>query len=189
HTGFDSAPGELETELILRSAQLRDPVLEALQVPVLRCGAVMRPGSDAESEAVAALAENARRNGVEADLREDGSLEVPGEAVTDPVAYTLALGLAAHGHGARFSSSFRVAAIEQLEDGLLLRADDGESVRCRAAVNCAGLFADDVARMAGDDSFAIYPRKGEFLVFDPGDDWLEQILLPVPSRGTKGVLV
>ena len=43
HTGFDSVPGELETELILRSAALRDPVLEVLRVPVLRCGALMRP--------------------------------------------------------------------------------------------------------------------------------------------------
>jgi glycerol-3-phosphate dehydrogenase len=189
HTGFDSAPGELETEMILRSAQLRDPVLEALKVPVLRCGALMRPGDDAEHEAAAALAENAQRNGVEANLREDGSLEVPGEAVTDPVAHTLALGVAAHGHGARFRASFRVARIEQVEDGLLVRADDGESIRCRAAVNCGGLFADDVARLVGDESFEIYPRKGEFLVFDPGDDWLEQILLPVPSKGTKGVLV
>ncbi len=34
HTGFDSIPGELETELILRAAELRDPVLEALGVPV-----------------------------------------------------------------------------------------------------------------------------------------------------------
>src|ERR671924_359134 len=38
HTGFDSAPGELETELILRSSALREPVLHALGVPVLRCG-------------------------------------------------------------------------------------------------------------------------------------------------------
>src|SRR2546421_12633486 len=65
HTGFDSAPGELETEMILRSGQLRDPVLEALNVPVLRCGALMRPRDDAESRAVAALAENAQQNGVE----------------------------------------------------------------------------------------------------------------------------
>src|SRR3954453_19997174 len=41
HTGFDSVPGELETELILRAAALRDPVLEALRVPVLRCGALV----------------------------------------------------------------------------------------------------------------------------------------------------
>src|SRR4051794_16664090 len=82
HTGFDSPPGELETELILRAAELRDPVLEALGVPVLRCGALMR-------DAPGAMAENAARNGVAASMRDDGALEVPGEAVTDPVAYTL----------------------------------------------------------------------------------------------------
>jgi glycerol-3-phosphate dehydrogenase len=42
HTGFDSTMGELETQLILRSAELRDPVLEALGVPVRRCGALVR---------------------------------------------------------------------------------------------------------------------------------------------------
>src|SRR6266576_2194838 len=43
HTGFDSTPGELETELILRAGALRDPVLAALGVPARRCGALMRP--------------------------------------------------------------------------------------------------------------------------------------------------
>src|SRR2546421_2730790 len=76
HTGFDSPPGELETELILRAAALRDPVLDALDVPVLRCGALLRPGADA-------LAANARLNGVETRIHEDGALEVPGETVTD----------------------------------------------------------------------------------------------------------
>src|SRR5919201_1660698 len=46
HTGFDSVPGELETELILRSSSLRDPVLEALGVPVLRCGVLVFPTID-----------------------------------------------------------------------------------------------------------------------------------------------
>ncbi len=53
------------------------------------------------------------------------------------------------------------------------------------AVNCAGLHADEVARLAGDDSFEIYPRKGEFFVFDPPAP-LERILLPVPTERTKG---
>jgi len=55
-------------------------------------------------------------------------------------------------------------------------------------VNCAGLGADEVARLAGDDSFEIYPRKGEFLVFEVPAE-LERILLPVPTKRTKGVLV
>src|SRR5437868_5483330 len=50
HTGFDSVPGELETELILRSAELRDPVLAALRVPALRCGAFMAPHDAAERD-------------------------------------------------------------------------------------------------------------------------------------------
>jgi glycerol-3-phosphate dehydrogenase len=190
HTGFDSPPGELETELILRSAMLRDSVLAALDVPVLRCGALMRPAEAAQREPVAELAANARRNRVEVLLRGDGVLEVPGEAVTDPVAYTLALAAAAQRHGAELRAPFRVAAVDHEDGGLVLQAAGGQLVRCRVAVNCAGLEADEVARLAGDDSFEVYPRKGEFLVFDPPDgELLERILLPVPTKRTKGVLV
>ena len=73
---------------------------------------------------------------------------------------------------------------------LLVRSQDGAAVSALAAVNCAGLQADAVARMTGDYSFAIYPRKGEFLVFDqPTGSRLDRILLPVPTKRTKGVLV
>jgi glycerol-3-phosphate dehydrogenase len=183
HTGFDSAPGELETELILRSAALRDPVLDALGLPVLRCGALMR-GAPAE------MVENARRNGVEVRLRDDGALEVPGEAVTDPVRYTLALGAAAERHGAELRTGAPVSAIAREGEGLALDYAGGERVVCDVAVNCAGLRADEVARLAGDDSFEVYPRKGEFLVFEPpAGEPLERILLPVPTKRTKGMLV
>ncbi|MCW3048893.1 MAG: putative dehydrogenase, partial [Solirubrobacterales bacterium] len=64
-------------------------------MPELRCGAVLRPGSKAEQATVFGLAENAARNGVAVTVGADGALEVPGEAVTDPVAYTLALAGAA----------------------------------------------------------------------------------------------
>jgi glycerol-3-phosphate dehydrogenase len=190
HTGFDSPPGELETELILRSAALRDPLLAALDLPVLRCGALLRALDEADRAQVAAIAANARANAVAVTLRQDGALEVPAEAVTDPVAYTLALVEAAVGLGAELRAPFSVAAIGRSAGGLELSDEAGGSLRARVAVNCAGLHADDVARLVGDDSFAIYPRKGEFLVFDPPPDHpLERILLPVPTKRTKGVLV
>jgi glycerol-3-phosphate dehydrogenase len=189
HTGFDSPPGELETELILKAAKFRDPMLRALAVPVLRCGAVVRPLDDSQREAVAALAGNADRNGVEARLTDNRALEVPGEAATDPIAFTAGLAAAAVRHGADLLTSFRVAAIAPGARPLRLEAEDGRRVECRVAVNCAGLYADRVARLAGDDSFEIYPRKGEFLVFDPPGETLERILLPVPTKRTKGVLV
>ena len=190
HTGFDSPPGELETESILRSAALRDAVLDKLAVPVLRCGALLRPPPGGDREAVLAIAANARRNGVETRVREDGALEVPGEAVTDPVRYTLGLAAAAERHGAQVRTRFRVVAVESASDELELSDAGGESLRARLLVNCAGLRADEVARLLGDDSFEIYPRKGEFLVFEPPDgEALEHILLPVPTERTKGVLV
>jgi glycerol-3-phosphate dehydrogenase len=141
HTGFDSQPGELETRLILRAAELREPVVEALGIPVWRCGAVLR----------------------------DRVIE--GESVTDPVRFTRALAAAAEACGAEVQTGVRVT----------------ERPDAQVTVNCAGLYADEVARLYGDDSFEIYPRKGEFFVFD--DIELDRILLPTPTRRTKGVLV
>jgi glycerol-3-phosphate dehydrogenase len=140
HTGFDSPPGELETRLILRSAELRDEVIEALGIPVRRCGAVLN------------------------------DRVIAGESITDPVHFTRALAAAAQACGAEIRTGERVT--ERLP-GL--------------AVNCAGLYADEVARLYGDDSFEIYPRKGEFFAFD--GIALDRILLPAPTRRTKGVLV
>jgi glycerol-3-phosphate dehydrogenase len=179
HTGFDSEPGELETRLIRRSVALRDPVLDAIGVTVLRCGATLRPRDAGERAQVAALAGRAAANGVEVTL--GATLEVPGEAVTDPVAFTRALAAAAATCGAQVRCSTPVTSVRAIPGGLAVN-----EVECRFAVNCAGLFADEIARLAGDDSFDIYPRKGEFFVFEGS---LARILLPVPDERTKGVLV
>ena len=190
HTGFDSAPGELETRLILRSAQLRDPVVDALGIPLGRCGAVLQVSDSEERATAARLAAGAERNGVAVELAGDGALLVPGESLTDPVLYTRALLSAAEDLGAESRMGWRVAAISRTPGGLELEEPGGGRLRAHVVVNCAGLRADEVAGMAGDHSFEIYPRKGEFLVFDPPDGRvLEQILLPVPTARTKGVLV
>lgn len=162
HTGFDSTPGTLETACILRGAALREEVLPALGVPVLRCGARMRgaPG-------------RYPLNGVEA-RREGEDLVVPGEHVTDPVHVTLAYAAAAQRHGAVVRPGARVEGPGDVE---------GFDV----VVNAAGVGAGAVAAALGDDSFATYPRKGEFFAFDVEPP--SEILLPVPSPGTKGVLV
>ncbi|HEY5820907.1 MAG TPA: FAD-dependent oxidoreductase [Propionibacteriaceae bacterium] len=190
HTGFDSTPGQLETQLILRSAELRPAVLEALGVPVLRCGAVLEPHRAQDDEVIARLAEGARANGVEVRIRADGSLIVPGESITDPVAFTRALVASAAARGAQVETDAQVVGISQRADGLSLHLVDGRAVDCAVAINCAGLYADEVARLVGDDSFEIYPRKGEFFVFElPGGKRLDRIVLPVPTKRTKGVLV
>jgi len=146
-------------------------MLEALGVPFDRRGAVLRPRSAADHETVRGLYDNARGNGVEVALDEDGALHVPGEGMTDPVAFTLALAGAAVGHGARLALGAPVASPPAAD----------------LVVNAAGLGAGRVGRLFGDDSFDVHPRKGEFLVFDVAPP--ERILLPVPTARTKGVLV
>ncbi|PWJ49535.1 glycerol-3-phosphate dehydrogenase [Quadrisphaera granulorum] len=191
HTGFDSAPGHLETALILRSARIRPAVLQRLEVPVLHCGAALQPRSPAERDVVTELYRNARSNGIEVALREsDGALLVPDESVTDPVAFTRAMAASAETAGARVELNARVVGIDRHTDSLTAHLADGRAVRGAAAINCAGLHADDVARLVGDRSFQIYPRKGEFFVFElPDGAQLDHIILPVPSARTKGVLV
>ncbi len=191
HTGFDSTPGALETEMILRSGQLRPEVIEALNIPVTHSGAELVPKCGEDHETISGLYKNATTNGVEVHLREsDGALLVPGESVTDPVAYTLSLARSADAAGGRIELQARVTGIDQHADGLYLRLANGIIVNTQVAINAAGLHADDVARLVGDNSFEIYPRKGEFLVFElPGGNTLDHIVLPVPTKRTKGVLV
>ncbi len=193
HTGFDSRPGELETRLILRAAQLRPQLLRELGLEVWRCGALLAPHGGQEREAVATLAANARTNGVEAVAEGGGSLRVPGETVSDPLAFVQALAAAAQAGGAEVRLGAQVVGLAAGTDadGIDLALSSGEHLCAGAVVNCAGLFADELAHAAGDELPAIYPRKGEFLVFEPppGEPPLEQILLPVPSSMGKGVLV
>ncbi len=194
HTGFDSKPGELETQLILRAAALREELVEDLGVGVWRCGARLTPRSDGERETVERLAENARGNGVEVQRDTDGSLLVPGESVTNPVAFVRALAGAAQAGGTVVRLEALVTGLAAAPNpgagGLVVELQTGERLQVSAAVNCAGLHADEVASTAGDDLLEVYPRKGEFLVFSaPRNPGLEQILLPVPSAMGKGVLV
>src|SRR4030095_6821165 len=120
HTGFDSPPGELETEMILRAGELRGTVFEDLHVPIRRCGAVLRPANDDEAAVVRQIAQNAETNGVDVALDDDGALHVPGEAITDPVAYTRALVAAAVAGGAEARTSVPVERIARLGEGLAL---------------------------------------------------------------------
>ena len=191
HTGFDSTPGELETELILRSAALRGELLDELGVESWRCGALLAPSSSEETAAVERLAANARTNGVEAHLDGDGALSVPGEAVSDPVAFVHALARAAQTGDATVQLGARVVGLASRSGGgVVVELAGGESVHAQASVNCAGLYADEVAGMASEQPVSVYPRKGEFLVFElPEGEPLERILLPIPSSLGKGVLV
>ncbi|MDA0270633.1 MAG: NAD(P)/FAD-dependent oxidoreductase [Chloroflexi bacterium] len=83
----------------------------------------------------------------------------PSTGVVDAFAYARSLESAARGHGALFAYHHRVTAIERISGGFRLTlADAGgaeTTLACAAIVNSAGLYAPEVAALAG------YPLDGD----------------------------
>ena len=194
HTGFDSTPGTLETRMILEQGTRWRGIFDALGVPYRIPGALLVATDEAQLGRLPTLAANARRNGVETRLLDAaqvkelepgaaavGGLLVPGEAITDP--FEVVSRLLATGPETRLN--WPVRRVEQDGEKAVVTGASG-SVSASFVVNCAGLYADEVA----GDTFSISARRGEFVVFAKGTaELVNHILLPVPSEQTKGVLV
>lgn len=64
------------------------------------------------------------------------------------------------------------------------------SFRTSYLINAAGLYADEISRMAGVGGFEIIPRKGEeFLLDKKREHLVNHVLYPLPTENSKGVLV
>lgn len=63
-------------------------------------------------------------------------------------------------------------------------------VCARYVVNAAGIYADEIAKMAGDDSIRIHPRRGEYLLLDRECGGLvSHTIFRTPSKKGKGILI
>ena len=204
HTGFDAPPGTLEARLLAEARTLWPPVVESLHIPYLQTGALMVATGEEE---LAILEDDiipkARRNGLilqrlrPAEILESapyinpsilGGVLIEGEGVIDPFWTTRAYGENAVMNGARVFTGESVTALTVEERRVIVQTGSGLSFTASLVVNAAGLWADEVARMAGDDSFTLAPRKGQFIIVEE-DHGVSQIVLPVPTRISKGILV
>ena len=199
HTGFDSEPGTFETRMIRDQARRWPQIFDDLDIPYRVPGALLLAHDEAALGQLDGIARKAETNGVptqrldaaatrraEPHSRALGSLLIPGEAITDPYEVVTRL---LHGSDVRLGWTVQGIEVAQSSEaarrGVRVWGPQGE-LRARFAVNCAGLFADEV----GGDDFSITPRRGEFVVFGPGTASLARhILLPLPTAFTKGVLV
>jgi glycerol-3-phosphate dehydrogenase len=63
-------------------------------------------------------------------------------------------------------------------------------VEARIVINAAGLHSDEIARMVGDDSFTVHPRRGEYVLLDKEcGALLSHTIFRTPSKMGKGILV
>ncbi len=204
HTGFDARPGTTEAAMLRRAAALWPAVIEELGVPFLEVGALMLARDASETSRLRTeVAANATALGVETELlgrdelREvapfvsDGAvaaLSVPAEAVIDPFWLTRRYAEAGIVGGARVRTDAPVVGLEVGPRGVTVHTQGGGSVVADQVFNCAGLWADAVAVLAGDDSFSLRPRRGQFLVSEETFG-VDRIVLPLPGPMGKGMLV
>lgn len=204
HTGFDAPPGTLEARLLAEARGLWPDVIDDLHIPYLQTGAVMVATDRGEMEAIEReVVPKAERNGVTLQrLTGDeiraaiptvspaarGGVLVAGEGVIDPFWTTRAYAENAIRNGARVWLGEGITAVTPARDEVMVETDAGRVLRARLVVNAAGLWSDEVARLAGDTSFRITPRKGQFIITEE-EHGIGQIVLPVPNRVSKGILV
>ena len=204
HTGFDSKPGTIESTMLRRAAALWPAVIEELSVPFLPLGALMLARTpDEAGRLTSEIAANATLLGVSTEwldraavrdlapyLAEDvtAALSIPGEGVLDPFWLTRAFAEAAIAGGAEVRLGQAVVGLKLADEAITVQLADGSTIEAEQVVDAAGLRADDVARLAGDTSFGITPRKGQFLVSEETFG-VDRIVLPIPGPKGKGMLV
>ncbi|MEV6898799.1 NAD(P)/FAD-dependent oxidoreductase [Amycolatopsis sp. NPDC051372] len=205
HTGFDATPGTTESRLVARGYRLLSDYAAKAGIPVEPLGALLVAWDEEQLAALPRLAEKAAANGyhetrlldsAELARREPhlgpgalAALEVPGESIICPWTTTLAFATEAVRHGAELLLGHTVTGAEPGADHTVLHTDRGP-VRARYVVNAAGLGSDHVHAMFGHESFTITPRRGQLIVFDKlARSLVNHILLPVPTKMGKGVLV
>jgi glycerol-3-phosphate dehydrogenase len=206
HSGFDAPPGTLEARLVPRGHGLLTEYAARVGIPLERTGALLVAWSDEQRKAFAGLVEKAHANGyhainqlpVEELYRREahlgkgatGALEVPDEGLVCPFTTPLAFATEAVLAGCELRRNAPVTRIERLEGGGFRLEAGGETLTTRYLVNAAGIHADELHRLLGNDGLTITPRRGELIVFDKlARPLVGHIILAVPTHATKGVLV
>ncbi len=206
HAGFDAKEGSLKARLNVRGSKMMEEYARGLGVKYKRNGSLVVGFSEEDKETLLELMARGESNGVEGlcVLNRDEILEIEpnvGEGVryalfapTGAIICPYELCMAALGNamdnGAELYTSFEVVGIEMCGDAFKLSAKDGRTLTAKYVVNCAGVYSDEVARMVGDDSFSVHPRRGEYLLLDKEcGSLISHTVFRCPSKMGKGILV
>jgi glycerol-3-phosphate dehydrogenase len=205
HTGFDSSPGTLESRLVRRGHELMSAYATCTGIPIEPTGALLVAWTPEELDKLPSLQDRAVRNGytkcelvdVDEVYRQVpalgdgalGGLTVPDESIICPWTATLALATDARLRGAELLLNRTVTGLEH-HDGITTLETTSGNVMAQWVVNAAGLGCDLVDQLFGYQRFIVTPRRGELFVFDKlARPLVDKIVLPVPSKLGKGVLV
>ena len=201
HAGIYYPQGSLKAELCVEGAARLYDFCAREGVPHERCGKLVLPADPADLAPLEALERNGSRNGVEGltivdaafvrarepHVRASAALWSPNSGRLDASALVLALRRRAEAQGAIIVTHSEVLAADEAVDGFTVRTAR-EAISAVAVVNAAGLFADDVSRMLGGESFRIYPCRGEYAQLAPSKrGYVNGLVYPLPHASGHGL--
>ena len=199
-------PRTLEQQLRHSSHPMVFQLCEDLDIPILRCGSLTVAVNEEQMAAIPQVMELAYENGVldnEILTREEilamepcltssvlGGIYAPRDAQINQFLMVVALAENAAENGVEFLLDCPVTGMEA-ENGKIRRVMTPKGdIQAKWVVNAAGLYSDEVARMAGDCDFTMHPRKGQFYVI--GRDTpvkVGRIVKSIPGPYGHGILI
>lgn len=206
HTGYDAAPGTLESELVVAANPMYDEITRDLDVPFERIGAILPAITDEQLEKLPSIKEKAFKNRVydveylspeqllemEPNLNPEvkGGLYIPRESIIDPFIYVTALAENANANGVSFLLNTKVTGINT-ENGKIKSVETtGETIETTYVINAAALYCDEIAAMVGKADYKVVARRGQFYILDKNTSCkVNKIVLPIPTKITKGKLM
>ncbi len=204
HAGYDCAPGSLKAKLNVEGAAMMEDICKALGVKFKRNGSLVIGFDEEDRKSIEKLMEKAKANGVKTEFLDQAGVKAVEPNISDAVTCALYaptggivcpydLTIAALGNamdnGTELRRNFPVTAIEKIPGGYKI-CSESDSVEARYVVNCAGLYSDEIAKMVGDESISVHPRKGEYMLLDKEcGDLVRNTIFRTPSKMGKGILV
>jgi L-2-hydroxyglutarate oxidase len=196
HSGIYYRPGSLKAQLCVSGAATLLSFCREHDVPHDVCGKLIVATSEQQLEGLAELQQRAIYNGilgvrwVKRDEIRDfephaaglAALHVPGTAIVDYKTVSKKYADILTSHGGDIRTDATVIQIKNVADRFVIETTRG-SFETRFLINCAGLYSDRIARLAGaEPGLNIIPFRGEYYELSPEKRYLVRSLLyPVPD--------
>ena len=210
HAGIYYERDSLKAKTCLESNRLLYEICEQNGIAYKKCGKIIVATNDVEAQELEKLYVRGRDNGVPLKMlsrREMGQLEPnlrgmaaffsPTTGIVDSYALMSYFLRKARDNGAQIAYKTEVIGIEGVSGGYKVTVKDSSgdfSFMTRVLINCAGLYSDKVAEMAGIDinkaNYKLRWYKGEYYSVSGGKNKLiNRLIYTVPMGISVGVHV
>lgn len=183
HPGVDLGRGTLKQKYVVQGNRMFDQVCEDLDVPFQRCGQYVGFTDKIvypfiwmyawQRKHICKVTDTQILSGKELHRREPNlnpefqfALYNPSAGCVCPYGLTIAYGENAVSNGAKVSLYTVVLGMKVSKGRIQSVKTNRGTIYPKLVINAAGVFAEDVAEMAGDRFFSIHPRKGTNSILD-----------------------